>query len=46
MQRRKWTKIAICLAVTCPPKTGPGNMLELGRRKGERWPRGDIGRSR
>jgi len=29
-----------------PPKTGPSNMLELGRRKGERWPGGDIRRSR
>ena len=32
--------------LTWPPKTGPGNMLELGRRKGDRWPRGDIRRSR
>ena len=32
--------------VTCPPKTGPGIMLELGRRKGERWRGRDIRRSR
>ena len=32
--------------VTCPQKTGPVNMLELGRRKGERWRRRDIRRSR
>ncbi len=34
------------MGVTCPPKTGPVNMLELGHRKGETWLRGDIRRSR
>ena len=32
--------------LTCPPKTGPVTMVELGRRKGEIWLRGDIRRSR
>ncbi len=33
-------------SVTCPPRTGPGIMLVMGRRKGERWRRRDIRRSR
>ncbi len=39
-------RLAAVCGLTCPPRTGPVNMLVLGRRKGEIWPGRDIRRSR
>ena len=41
-----WVESSQRRILTCPPKTGPSIMLVLGRRKGEIWRGGDIGRSR
>ena len=42
----QYNQIGNAVPLTCPPRTGPVIMLVMGRRKGERWRRRDIRRSR